>query len=145
MDKKDIKTYGNGYKLLFLNDITKNDMINICLDLNKAFENKYEFEPEPIGDGFIYFKSFVNITPQKYKCMRLMKLYYETEYIPKNVMCEWLNNNDIFIKKSLNKKDKYRTFLKAFYNAEKWNKKELNIFLEVFNIVSKLLDLDILT
>ncbi len=133
MDKKDIKTYGNGYKLFFKNDITKNDIINICLDLNNAFNNIYEFEPEPIGDGFIYFKSFVNTTPQKYKCMRLMKQYHKTEYIPNNVISEWKNNNEVFIKKSLNKKDKYRTFLKAFYNADGWNITELNIFLEVFN------------
>ena len=133
MEEKDIKTYKDGFNLLFLNDITKKNMVNICLDLNRAFNNVYEFEPEPIGGGFIYFKSFKNSIPQKYKCMRLTKHDHNTQYIPQNVMNEWLDNNEIFIKKSLNKKDIYNTFLKAFYNADKWDVIELNIFLEVFN------------
>lgn len=136
-----INTYTKGYDLFFTRDITKYDMINICNDLTEKFDNKYQFEPEPITDGFIYIKNL------KYKCMRLS--CFHAPWVNENVMTEWKNNNDIFVKKTTDDKFKgrrknygdtnigvyghnyYGTCLKSFYDAPAWTYDELDKIKEV--------------
>ena len=144
-----INTYTKGYDLFFTRDITKCDMINICNDLTEKFDNKYIFEPEPITDGFIYIKNL------KYKCMRLS--CFRAPWVNENVMEEWKDNNDIFVKKTTddkfngkrktyrdtrigaNGRNHYSTCLKAFYDAPPWTINELT------QIKAVLADYDILT
>ena len=51
-----MNTYTHGYNLFLNRDITKDDLVNICRDLNNQFEQKYIFEPEPITDGLYTLK-----------------------------------------------------------------------------------------
>ena len=130
-----VNTYTYGYDLFFTRNITKGDMVNICNDLTKEFDNKYIFEPEPMRDGFIYIKDI------KYKCMRLS--CFRAPWVNENVMEEWKDNNDIFLKKTTDDKfngrrksyrdtrtgahgrNYYSTILKSFYDAPPWTIEEL--------------------
>jgi len=130
-----INTYTTGCDLFFTRNITKGDMVNICNDLTDKFDGKYQFEPEPICDGFIY------ITNIDYKSMRLS--CFDNPYVSENVMEDWKDNNDIFVKKTTDDKFKgrrktytneklgadgcnyYGTFLKAFDDAPAWTIGEL--------------------
>jgi len=136
-----LNTYSYGYDLFFTRNITKGDMVNICNDLTNLFNNIYVFEPEPIRDGFIYIKNL------KYKSMRLS--CFQAPWINENVMEEWKDNNDIFVKKTTDDKfngkrktysdtrigahgrNHYSTFLKAFYDAPPWTIDELTRIKEV--------------
>ena len=86
-----IKTYTYGYDLFFTRNITKGDMVNICNDLTKEFDNKYIFEPEPVCDGFIYIKN------EDYKSMRLS--CFHAPWVNKTVMEDWKDCKDIFVNK----------------------------------------------
>ena len=144
-----INTYTTGFDLFFTRNITKGDMVNICNDLTDKFDGKYQFEPEPICDGFIYIKNL------DYKSMRLY--YFDNPYVSKNVMEDWKDNNDIFVKKTTDNKFKgrrknyingklypdgcnyYSTMLKAFDEAPAWTIDELLKIKEVlknYNILT---------
>lgn len=137
-----INTYTSGFDIFITRDITKGDMVNICNDLTEKFDNKYQFEPEPITDGFLYIKNL------KYKCMRLS--CFHAPWVNRNVMEEWKDNNDIFVKKTTDDKFKgrrknygntekgnpngynyYSTCLKSFYDAPAWTYDELKTIKEV--------------
>jgi hypothetical protein len=136
-----INTYTRGFDIFITRDITKADMVNICNELTEKFDNKYQFEPEPITDGFLYIKNL------KYKCMRLSCSH--APWVNSNVMEEWKDNNDIFVKKTTDDNFKgrrksyydtkkgvygsnyYGTCLKSLYDAPAWTYDELKTIKEV--------------
>jgi hypothetical protein len=136
-----INTYTSGFDIFITRDITKGDMVNICNELTDKFDNKYIFEPEPICDGFIYIKN------QKYKSMRLS--CFHAPWVNRNVMEEWKDNKDIFVKKTTDDKfngkrktysntrlgangcNYYSTCLKSFYDAPAWSYDELDTIKDV--------------
>ena len=93
-------TYCWGYDLFVSKDLLYRDIVKLCLDLNEEFDNKYEFEPEPISDGFIYIKKFnedEETDKEKYKCMRIYGTQHRTPWIPQNVMEIWKDNDSVFL------------------------------------------------
>jgi hypothetical protein len=149
-----MNTYCGGYKILFKNDITKNDMVILCNKLNEKFNEHYHttkfvFEPEPISEGGIVWRSWPNKHPDMYKSMRFTYgniPEWKWASVSKNVMTEWINNEDIVFKalygitdcynvpvrKTTKKYTPMNTFLKAFENAPSWTITELEIFAECF-------------
>ena len=134
---KSHSTYTSGFNMIMDRDVTYADLIQICYDLNQLFDQQYHFAPEPITDGFIYFKNYKDDHSGRYKSMRIHphRILWVNE---ETVFNDFLNNNDVFIPKT--KKDVYSsihptkttTFLKAFRGAPAWTIDELNKFKTVF-------------
>ena len=132
-------TYTSGFTLKPTRDITKNDLYNICYDLNKYFSTDYSFIPEPITEGGILFLKHPNKynTNRAYKSMRFSSQSGRIRWPcidEDNVMNEWKDNNDIIFKKYMrnDSNTKIGTFLKAFCGADVWTLEELKIFNRVF-------------
>ena len=132
-------TYTSGFTLKPTRDITKNDIYNICKDLNNYFSTDYSFIPEPITEGGILFKKTPNKynTNKAYKSMRFSSQSGRISWPCINedeVMNEWKDNQDILFKKYMRNdhSTKIGTFLKAFCGADVWSLEELKIFNRVF-------------
>ena len=128
MNPSEISTYENFRVCYTSRDITKADIVNICSSLNREFMlNKlgnHEFEPEPITEGGIIFKSYSGHGP--YKSIRfLMNRNWKTVYPDK----PWtLNDTEVVLVKN----NRIDLFLKAFHGAPKWSNEEKLIFKRVF-------------
>lgn len=115
-------TYTRGFKLMAIKNITKNDIILLCNYLNTNFEG-IDFKPEGITEGGI---EYITNERRYYKSFRLC-LYNNIgkwDWINKDVMTEWSNNEDIV----LDKGKTIHPFLKAFYDAPSYTKEELEIW-----------------
>lgn len=130
-----MNTYCGGFKLRPQKDITYGDLIAICRSLNEKFNNEFSFAPEPISDGFIYFKNLnANAMNGPYKCMRIGNNRIKWIGNMDTIFDEWENSNEIFIKKNkrFDNSTVYGTELKAFSGAPGWTLDELKKFKEVF-------------
>lgn len=119
MNDEDLKTYKSGYYLIFTQDISKKDIVDICKELNKSYmeelDEEAKFEPEPMTDGFIYRADFsdskkLDKAEWKYKSMRLNLGLNSNNHIPsvpKNVMEVWKDSEDLFIPKTDYSSDNY--------------------------------------
>ena len=131
-------TYCSGFDLKPKRIITKNDMVNICNDLNNIFD-ECTFIPEPITEGGILFfknKPYIDNAIEPYKTMRFGSCR-ETKWDwvnPDDVMAKWKDNNDVIFTPYIRNKSnsKISTFLKAFDGAKPWTQEELIIFKRVF-------------
>ena len=142
---RSLNTYKSGHSLMFEHDITKTNMVALCLDLNKEFEKEgCMFEPEKITDGFLVF---TNYKLGDYKCMRLHTrngggLW---PWVPKDVMTSWEDDETVIFRKhevlegsstafgvQQFKNEGHHTFLKAFDSAPAWTRGELERFGLVF-------------
>jgi hypothetical protein len=131
-------TYCSGFDLKPNNNITKNDMVNICNDLNLIFTDSL-FIPEPITEGGILFYKntpYIEGAKQPYKSMRFGGGRDTQWYIinSDDVMETWKDSQDIIFTPYIRNKrnSKVSTFLKAFYGAKPWTQEELIIFKRVF-------------
>ena len=145
-------TYCRGFCINITHDITKSEYLNICKELTDKLNNYYNLYhkdypfklnvvPEPITEGGFKIKFYplnenndVNENDY-YKSMRIINTNKLCEcvniypFVERDYNETWFDNNDIVYK--ANKFAK--TFLKAFYKANRWNRDELKIFLDVFN------------
>ena len=119
-----ITTYEHYKTIYTTRDITKADIVNICSSLTVEFKKNelgnHEFEPEPITQGGIIFKSFAY---RPYKTMR-----FNGNTMWPWIDCEWTENDKTIV---LVKQKSIGLFLKAFYDAPKWTPKEKDIFRRV--------------
>ena len=117
-------TYTHGFNLHFDKNITKSDFFSLCENLNAEFGTGNIFEPEPITDGFLIWKSWPSKKPGSYKCIRLKSKDagdYRWPWInPATYRIEWNASADILIPAG-----KYTTFLKALDSAPSWTKNDL--------------------
>ena len=145
VDKVDIQTYCSSFTMkIQQRPIKKKDLVEMSLilttKLNELYSNKYEvdvliediteggFEIRRRGVGGWYTQD--NNT-KMYKTIRLgLKPpgHFSFPMVPLNVVEEWKDDDEIVWKEGMI----LSTFLKAFYNAPKWTKRELDIFREVF-------------
>tara|TARA_R110002020_G_scaffold272527_1_gene487645 strand:+ start:108 stop:623 length:516 start_codon:yes stop_codon:yes gene_type:complete len=131
-------TYCGGFDLKPKRIITKNDMVNICNDLNLIFTDSL-FIPEPITEGGILFYKqvpYIKDAKSPYKSMRFGGARDTQWYAinDKEVMETWKDNQDIIFTPYIRNKrnSKISTFLKAFDGAKPWTQEELTIFKRVF-------------
>lgn len=135
MDTHACATNCHGFKIRPQRDVTYADLISICRDLNETFNYEYSFAPEPITDGFIYYKNFHNASSfgRAYKCMRLSSNRIKWISDEATIFDEWRECNDIFLKKKEQSyKNVYYVTLKAFNGAPGWTLDELKTFKQVF-------------
>ena len=145
-------TYCRGFCINITHDITKSEYMIICNELTDKLNNYYNLYhkdypfilnvvPERITEGGFQIKFYSSSKNNDvnendyYKSMRIINTNKFCEYVNKYPFVEqdynetWINNNDVVYK--ANKFAK--TFLKAFYKANRWNRDELKLFLDVFN------------
>ena len=129
-----MSTYTKGITFKTEKDITKNDIITMCNLLNNKddYINLCVFEPAAISEGGIVYK-FKNNNNKWYKSVRLCvkKDYSKGEWywINKNVINEWIENNDIIF----NKDNTFTIFLKSFHGAPVFTLDELKLWENCFN------------
>lgn len=143
-----MNTHCCGFNLISSKNITKQDFVYLCDNLEKDFNEIYNtqefsFSPELITEGGIIFNNYEN--NDGYKSMRLYfcdKNYIGVRtnnlynFINKEIKNEWVNNNNILIKKN----EYLGTFLKSRNKAPKWNNKDLEIFEKCFNNIGLIID-----
>ena len=148
-------TYTNGLHLKAERNVTKNDIITLCMRLNSKYSDSCEFEPEGITEGGIVFKwptspscyeagaapitsleGCVGPPPRAvvpYKTVRFSNGNGRIKWcwINNNVMSEWTNNSDIVFVKN----EKINTFLKSLFGAPLFTIDELKSWEECFNTI----------
>lgn len=140
MSSQKINTYCPGFQLQAVSDVTRQDFVKLCDDLQIKFNDyyktdKYSFSPECITEGGIIFDNFNSFN--NYKTMRVFftddtntsrtgKLY---GWINEKIKEEWMNDKSILIDKG----SYIGTTLKSFGNAPQWTNNELKIFLNCFS------------
>ena len=107
-----------GYNVIFEQDITKQGMVSLCLDLNQEFESEgYTFEPEP--GGFIFFSNYETAA---YKSMRL-SLRQDCWFckdagtwpdVPADVMTSWRQDASVIYKRHHETSEDTYEFRKRF-------------------------------
>jgi len=139
MSSKYILNKHNGFVMEALNDISKKEFVELCVNLQNEFNNyyntnEYSFRPECISEGGIVFNNFNN--KYMYKSMRIYftdKNNPDTRvnslygWINENIKDEWINDESILI----NNGDYIGTYNKC-NNAPKWTNHELQIFKKCF-------------
>ena len=151
-----IHTYTYGPDIRLTCDVTKGNMVQLCLSLNEEFTTEgFTFEPDPIGNGFIKFSNYDNPNPtyssigsashpdllwrnpqegEAYKCIRFMSGSFGNQaWVPPDVMTSWKDDNEVIHEAAEDKKKSSGgTLLKAFHGAPAWTRAELDRFLSVF-------------
>jgi hypothetical protein len=128
------RTYCNGFVVRFLQDMTKDDIINMTSTLTQSLNEFYKNTTEsyivnviiePIcGGGFLLIYEGQS---SWYKSFRFQKCGFP--WISENVREDWIHSEDVIFAK----KSHINTYLKAFYNAPAWTVKELNIIRSCFH------------
>jgi hypothetical protein len=123
-----------GFTLEAQRDITKNDMVRLCKELNEVYYD-CEVEPEAITEGGIRYK--FNDNPTFYKSVRFCLnsgsgIKGKWPWIrSKNVMKDWEGNTDIIMPKNT----KFTTILKSFRGAPPFTKDELEMWSDFLNMI----------
>lgn len=124
-----IATYEHFKTLYTSRDITKNDIVNICrhLEVEYLMNNlgNQEFEPEPITEGGIRFKSYDGNGPGKYSCYKSIRFLMNKSWPVVDRENPW-QSGDVEI--AVPGHTRIDLFLKAFDGAPKWTKEEKNLF-----------------
>ena len=131
---KDIKTYTQGFVFDLHQQLTKDDIVNLCRSLEARFGDGNVFKPERVSDGFIHWVDWPgrsrNPEAKAYKCMR----HYPRmggggsrswPIVSTDAMTTWVGSQDVAVTPG-----EYGTFLKAFYTAPAWTMDELHIVKE---------------
>jgi len=129
MKPESIATYEHFKTLYTLRDITKNDIVNICSNLEVGYLINnlgiQKFEPEPITEGGIRFKSYDGNGTGKYSCYKSIRFSGNNSWPFIDKSCPWEYDDMEMV---IPRHSRIDLFLKAFHGAPKWTKDEKNIF-----------------
>ncbi len=133
-------TYSAGPVIVLRNAMTRHQFIDLCerasAELTKAgygqqSETSVRLAPEGITEGGIEWTAWPGKEPKMYKTIRLG--------VDGPVRWPWISGDEAVSEEwrrapdeTLLARDKYYTFLKAFYGAPKWTREEVETIMHCF-------------
>jgi len=123
--KNHMNTYCSGPEFRTVKDITRDDIMTLCDNLNNEiyFKNEIVFKPEAITEGGIRY--FYKNNENFYKTIRLRGEYNNWPYIKDHSFKDWINNDEVIYGNDT----MVRTYLKAFDFAPEFTDEEMGVLL----------------